>query len=84
MLWEGIEKVREYKIMYRFNLLTMKKALIILSLFFLALWIVALFYSNRTGSIHVALLVGLLLFVRSFMVIEPAINKETDSTNTQL
>ncbi len=53
-----------------------RKCLLILSCLFLILWLVGLFYTNRTGSIHIALIVGLLFFMRSLMIVEPAVKKE--------
>ncbi len=50
--------------------------LLILSVLFLILWLAGLFYTNRTGSIHIALIVGLLFFMRSLMTIESPVAQE--------
>jgi hypothetical protein len=51
--------------------------LIILSSLFLILWVVGFFYANKTGSIHIALIVGLPFFMLSLMKIEQPVAKET-------
>lgn len=61
----------------------MKRVLLLLSLAFLVLWIAALFYPTRNGSIHIALIVGLLFFFRSLMVTDTPIAKETSSRKSQ-
>lgn len=45
----------------------MKRAMMLLGLLFLVLWITGLFYTT-TLSIHIALIVSLLFFMRSVMV----------------
>lgn len=46
----------------------MKIALIILSLFFLGIWVAGFFITQKTMGIHTALMVALLFYVRSLMV----------------
>lgn len=61
----------------------MKRMLQILSVLFLGLWLVCLFYFNRTNGIHIALIVGLLFFFRSLMTIETPVVKGTGDTKIQ-
>ena len=55
----------------------MKRTLLVLSILFLALWIAGLFYPKTTMSIHIALIVSLLFFIRSVITIQSPIIKET-------
>jgi hypothetical protein len=48
----------------------MKTALIILSLFFLVLWIAGCFYATRSSGIHAALIVSLIFFIKSIIYIK--------------
>jgi uncharacterized membrane protein YbaN (DUF454 family) len=59
--------------------------LLILSFAFLGLWIAGLFSPDRSSSIHIALIVALLFFLRSIMTLEdvdiPAVKKTSKENN---
>ncbi|TMI62071.1 MAG: hypothetical protein E6H07_17585 [Bacteroidetes bacterium] len=58
--------------------------LLILSFAFLGLWIVGLFSPDRSSSIHIALIVALLFFLRSIMTLGvdiPAVKKTSKENN---
>lgn len=55
----------------------MRKIMIVLGLLFLALWIAGLFWAS-TVSIHIALIVSLLFFMKSVMVSTEAAGKRNE------
>ena len=61
----------------------MKRSLVVIGLLFLILWVTCLFFQNKTSSIHIALLVGLVFFSQHLMTKPKPVVTEDQDANVQ-